>query len=573
MTSTKTECVICAEKYTNANAALCHMCKYETCRACARTYVLNESEPQCMNCKKPWMREHQNAILKPSFVNGELKKHLEQVMFDRERAQFPATMEIIEERRITQRLSLERSILTEEINMFYSQVRVLLAKKREKEILLDSATNAPKMYPDANARMLTAEREQIDLDIQHIRKVSADKHHRLNYIQQLFRLTSAQRRIAYNNHIEGANPEEIAYTLAQAPKRQFIRACPIETCRGFLSTQWKCGLCETHTCPTCHVPKTEQGEHTCNPDDVATAELLSTDTKPCPKCGTGIFKIDGCDQMWCTECHSAFNWKTGRLETGHVHNPHYFEYQRRIGVTPRNIMDIPCDALQPNQYHGVLYNLAAIAFRLRASSTTSERYKTRRDVCELAKRRTADITNSISAISEMLPKYRPDAILDSLELRVKYLTEEYDEAQFRMGLFREAKKFKKEREIGQVLQTVVFAMTDILNRLVEYLRDYVEHLGRAMEQDPVKNLQLNETIYDPNAAQSAERTLQILSETDNLFDYANECLAKICVEYKVARVGLFLRDSEKRIECGLFGVNIVAKAGRMDIITQKTRRL
>lgn len=79
-------------------------------------------------------------------------------------------------------------------------------------------------------------------------------------------------------------------------RHTFIRACPSENCRGFLSTQWKCGLCEQWTCPECHEVKGKERdcEHECNPDNVATAKLLNNDTKPCPKCGYGIFKIDGC---------------------------------------------------------------------------------------------------------------------------------------------------------------------------------------------------------------------------------------------------------------------------------------
>ena len=82
----------------------------------------------------------------------------------------------------------------------------------------------------------------------------------------------------------------------RAEARAFVRACPAEECRGFLSTQWKCGVCEKWTCPECHIVKgyTRDAEHTCNEDDVATARLLAADTKPCPKCATGIFKIDGC---------------------------------------------------------------------------------------------------------------------------------------------------------------------------------------------------------------------------------------------------------------------------------------
>jgi hypothetical protein len=79
-------------------------------------------------------------------------------------------------------------------------------------------------------------------------------------------------------------------------RAEFVRACPDSECRGFLSTQWKCGLCEKWSCPDCHEVKGHNREepHECNPDVLATARLLSNDTKPCPNCRTGIFKIDGC---------------------------------------------------------------------------------------------------------------------------------------------------------------------------------------------------------------------------------------------------------------------------------------
>ena len=81
-----------------------------------------------------------------------------------------------------------------------------------------------------------------------------------------------------------------------AERAEFVRACPDSECRGFLSTQWKCGICQKWACPDCHEVKGLERDvaHTCNPDTLATARLLATDTKPCPKCRTGIFKINGC---------------------------------------------------------------------------------------------------------------------------------------------------------------------------------------------------------------------------------------------------------------------------------------
>ena len=68
-------------------------------------------------------------------------------------------------------------------------------------------------------------------------------------------------------------------------------------------------------------------------------------TKPCPNCGERIFKISGCDQMWCTECKIAFSWNTGAIETNKIHNPHYFEYVRNNGTLMRDPNDVQCGGL------------------------------------------------------------------------------------------------------------------------------------------------------------------------------------------------------------------------------------
>ena len=72
-------------------------------------------------------------------------------------------------------------------------------------------------------------------------------------------------------------------------------------------------------------------------DDVATAKLLAKETKSCPQCAIPIFKISGCDQMWCTECQTPFSWKTGQKVSGVIHNPHFYQWQRQqnSGNAPR----------------------------------------------------------------------------------------------------------------------------------------------------------------------------------------------------------------------------------------------
>ena len=132
-------------------------------------------------------------------------------------------------------------------------------------------------------------------------------------------------------------------------KKRFIMPCPHEACRGFLSTQYKCEICQLHTCSKCFniIGHNKTDDHECDAGDVASAELIKKETKGCPSCGTRICKIDGCDQMWCVECHQAFSWRTGRIDNGTVHNPHFYQFQRtqNNGQVPRNPADVPCGGL------------------------------------------------------------------------------------------------------------------------------------------------------------------------------------------------------------------------------------
>lgn len=136
----------------------------------------------------------------------------------------------------------------------------------------------------------------------------------------------------YNNiQQELGNPNTTA-------SRKFVMPCQNTGCRGMLSTQYKCDICSKHTCSKCFV--VIDGEnHECKQEDIDSVEELRKNTRPCPNCGLRISKIDGCDQMWCVECKTAFSWNKGTIEQGVVHNPHYYQWMREHGtIQPR------CDA-------------------------------------------------------------------------------------------------------------------------------------------------------------------------------------------------------------------------------------
>jgi hypothetical protein len=110
--------------------------------------------------------------------------------------------------------------------------------------------------------------------------------------------------------------------------KQQTRNCSVTDCNGFLDIDFKCGICFTITCSDCL--ETKLDDHVCDEDTKKTIALFNSDTKNCPNCSYGIHKTEGCDQMFCTLCHTAFSWNTGKFSTGRIHNPHYYDYLRKI---------------------------------------------------------------------------------------------------------------------------------------------------------------------------------------------------------------------------------------------------
>ena len=103
----------------------------------------------------------------------------------------------------------------------------------------------------------------------------------------------------------------------------FQFACSNIGCRGMVSDS-NCNLCGSQICIECH--EIIKLNHKCNKDTVESMQAIFKEAKPCPKCSALISKIEGCDQMFCTQCHTTYSWNTGQLVTGFVHNPHYFAW-------------------------------------------------------------------------------------------------------------------------------------------------------------------------------------------------------------------------------------------------------
>lgn len=236
------ECAVCCEAYTQVarKKVECPACQTACCSSCLQQYLLSlQGDAHCMNlqCKRAFDGEFLSLHLPKTWLLTKYKTHREKVLLDREMALLPESQEILDTYRHAQDLRARLVAIEEE-------------RRELQRRLLDVAVESGRM--------------RRDLDV--------------------MQTSNYTRRPA---GAEGAAARE---------RRQFVRACPVDDCRGFLSTAWRCGTCETWVCKDCGEPKLNgqrDEEHVCDPGMAASHALLQRDSRPCPQCAAMIFKIDG----------------------------------------------------------------------------------------------------------------------------------------------------------------------------------------------------------------------------------------------------------------------------------------
>jgi hypothetical protein len=295
------DCDVCDETFNKSTRAeiTCRACETSCCKVCVRHYITKSiKDAHCMNCKANWDRGFLVDNLNKSFVDGTYTNSRRAVLFQREQARFPDTMEYVER--------MKKHIIYNDMNQDISKLRITY-----NECLV-------------NINKVTKKDEGDDLS-----EVS-------KYFEKLQKYVMEIKTLEFTRNILKKELEEEG--VLKKRKVTFIHACPKEDCKGFLSTAWKCGLCENWTCPHCFELKGPMKDdpnnpHVCKEENVKSAQMIKKSTKNCPKCAIPIFKISGCDQMFCTKCKIAFSWNTGEIDNGVIHNPHYFQAQRELAQT------------------------------------------------------------------------------------------------------------------------------------------------------------------------------------------------------------------------------------------------
>jgi hypothetical protein len=205
-----------------------------------------------------------------------------------------------------------------------------------------------------------------------------------------------------------------------------------------------------------------------------------------------------CDQMWCTDCHTAFSWTTGNLVNGVVHNPHYYEFLRKEGngVAPRNAGDVECG--------GVPYYLhIQRAVRALPAGSQNVVMRVHRITSEIADQRLQNFQGHFN-------------VNDNGDLAVKYLMKEIDRDAMKVELAKREVKRNKHLAIRAILEmfvtTSTMILTNIVNNPPENSIDAVEYAGMLPAEKQA----------------AADRVFRAtVTELKNLRTYVNESLLHV----------------------------------------------
>lgn len=404
-------CDVCTESYNKRThkQVKCVACDFSACLSCHERYNISTttSDPHCMHCKRLWDAEYIVKNMSRATLKR-FKTHKENALVQMERSRIPETQYYLQ---------------------YDTHVNLTLAK--ELNDLIRFVTHLDTTHPSYRT-----------------------KQHRITNrrIAQITAITNAwtfRMEMLDTDHIPEPLREHQRGSRERNQCLQFVCPCPKEECNGFvMQSDWTCGVCSNKHCNKCH--KHIQENHICREDDVKTAKFIMETSHACPSCATRIHKISGCDQMWCTHCNTAFSWRTGIIENGAVHNPHFFEWFNDPNRSDRNgrlERQTLCDERPPFEH--IIRHTTLVLLR---------------DVDRTFIRLMYQMNVHIETV-EMGERFRTHE-RDNIDLRIKWLRKSINERDLGRSLHRRYKNTMVNTRRTQVYELFITLSNDIFHKIL-----------------------------------------------------------------------------------------------------------
>ena len=365
-------CNVCTEAYTDykRKCMVCPSCEHQACQACVEHWLLTTADAHCMNCRAAYAPKYLLEHMTKSFLHTKLAKHHNDIFIQLERSLMESTQTYVNEQarrrnieHMNQTIQTLQTALRKVTNIAdriveahqgWDNVRCMDLCARSMLHLnhIMKRGDAPESHQDHKvlaAVEASLDREYAALQLEdpssyftdpfanRLKSCNLTKMCLIDITPQsegggscnkFEHLPSAKRFLELHTNqllrvIEGVYKAIEAYTGEAVIRTSNVR-CLTSKCPGFI-IESTCKICKVNQCASC-LTLISSNTHTCDPELVNTVKMIERSSKPCPNCKQRIEKTDGCDQMFCTECHTAFDWKTNKVIQGRIHNPHYFHW-------------------------------------------------------------------------------------------------------------------------------------------------------------------------------------------------------------------------------------------------------
>jgi hypothetical protein len=484
-----------------------------------------------MACKANWNNNFLRTHLPIDWIEKEYKTHVKSILFDREKNFMQNTSDYM----INYKRLLE---LKKDIPSYRSQIDSLSKANNEMQHELrelEKDLGIIKLHSKKNADIRKAHSE-------YYRKIAEieSTHDRTKDPQGVVKRQQSKKTLdEYNLKVDQINQKYVIPTLnlpdlfndnqdqidilsmyifeyntlndvvfqndAKSNVTSEIRsACHIEDCKGFLDKTLRCNICLNLFCKECQEVKKDN--HICNPDILASIKLIKNEpnVKPCPGCGVGINKLQGCDHMWCLMCKTGFNWSTNKkIDDANNTNGEMVKFYRSKniyhptynpqGVRPSGSNENQNCNLRKSYYDFLrildskFYNnklLNKILVHRKNNATCPEL-----EFFDFIKNKWFIIEFTCNLSTFFFDKDRYHIAEDTEynssvnhKLRLKYLNNEIDEKQFNVQAMKSYKRIEYEHEISNFVDTTFLYLNDWVSTVYEEMSFLNTDWQQALEK-------------------------------------------------------------------------------------------
>jgi len=528
-------CSVCCDPFNTAQRApiVCPQCPYEACKGCHQKYLLSSiAAPHCMNCRNRWTYKTLLSLFPQSFVVKDFRRQRGQYLLDRAKSHIPMVMPYAAIHTELEQVNKECNLRRKECRALSHAIACHLIpvadrpKMRAQYNALNELYYALRQRRDELYDQSYAARRRRKRDVPKVVQFEepcpvddcrgfVDKTTQRCALCQTFvcrKCTQVLGRFSPNQMTlsAGAAGSAVAAaatlpSMAQALDDQKTKASADPTPEP---------LDESVEAPDVEEPSTGLSDdekkalrefkkvHTCKPEDVESVAEIRRHSRACPSCKSRIFRISGCDTMWCTRCNTGFNWRTGLVITDarDLHNPHYidfvrnnpnFQYTQQRGGAPENIpIDNPCDRLTLDTIH--------LPITTNVGMQTLHLHQALREAIQGFQQEMLHVR------TYALRKFVRGNQYDEQEYALRYVTKRWSETRWRIMVEHHDRFRQTNQEFSDVLLTWLVVMNDLFAHFLPPHR------------------------VDPLSVDDAETFLR---QMRHISEYTNRTLSDLCQAY------------------------------------------